>query len=240
MSRGVRFSVLGLYRFDNTLFNSMHFPVGFSEAEKQTVITNILADTAELETLYPDFTTMSVMIGAWSAIELPVWQRIYDASKLEYNPIENYNRTELETISDDKTETHSGKDSTQHSGADSSTGSNSGTEAHSGTDTNTNSVTSYDSNSPMVHDINSLLHGESITTSGQGSSSTTYGRKEELTHGEKIVHEGDITRSSHISGNIGVTTSQQMIQQEIDIASALNVCKIIVESFRERFCLLVY
>lgn len=224
MSRGMRLSVLGLYNFDSSLFSDMIYPSGFSDDDKQTVVGNILAECAELEVLYPDFDTMKGLIRLWSKLNISVWQRIFTASQLEYNPIENYNRTELETIADDHSDTHSGIDSTSSS--------MSNTETNSGTDTNTNSVTSYDANSPYVHDTSSLLHGHVVSDSSSGSTS--------LTHGEKIVHDGDITRNNHTSGNIGVTTSQQMLEQEIEVAAKLNVINMIVESFKNRFCLLVY
>ena len=240
MSRGERLSVLGLYHHNNRLFNSMHFPDGFSQDEKDTVIANILAECAELECLYPNYETMHFMIGAWSALEMPVWNRIYTASKLEYNPIENYNRTENETITNDLSETHSGTDSTAHTGKDTSSSSASGSETNSGTDSTTNSVTAYDSSNLYTHDKTDLLHGHAVSTTGSQSGSLTYGKMEALTHGEVISHDDTITKESHISGNIGVTTSQQMLEQEINIAAALNVGKLITESFRERFCLLVY
>ena len=240
MSRGTTFSVMGLYHYDNHLFDNMNFPTGFTSENKQTVIANILANCAELECLYPNYDIMKFMIGAWSAIELPTWQRIYDASKLEYNPIENYNRTELETISDDRTDTHSGNDVNTLSGTDTETTSGSNTQTNAGTDTQTNSITSYDSNTQYVHDTSALQHGHTVTDNGSGSASTNYGKTETLTHGEKVVHEGDITRNNHTSGNIGVTTSQMMLEQEIEVSAKLNVIKMIVESFKERFCLLVY
>ena len=41
-------------------------------------------------------------------------------------------------------------------------------------------------------------------------------------------------------GNIGVTTSQQMAEQEIELAPKLNITNYIIDSFKNRFCLLVY
>lgn len=240
MSRGTTLSVLGLYRYNDGLFNNLHLPEGFTDQDRETVISNILADCAELECLYPNFNTMQFLIGAWSSLELPVWQRVYNASKLEYNPIENYNRTETETVTDNRTEAHSGNDMNQHSGKDTSSGSMTGSETHSGTDTATNKVTAYDANTLYDHDSNNMVHGHKVSDNNTTSGSLTYGKLEVFTHGESIAHTGDTTRENHTAGNIGVTTSQQMLQQEIDIASALNVAKIITESFRERFCLLVY
>ena len=240
MSRGMRLSVLGLYKADSGLFSEMVYPSGFSDDEKQTTVGNILAECAELECLFPDPDTMKSMIGLWSKLNISVWERIFTASQLEYNPIENYNRTELETVSDDRTDTHSGNDINRLSGTDTETTSGSNTQTNAGTDTQTNSITSYDSNTQYVHDTSALQHGHTVTDNGSGSASTSYGKTETLTHGEKIVHEGDITRNNHTSGNIGVTTSQQMLEQEIEVAAKLNVMKMIVDSFKERFCLLVY
>lgn len=47
------------------------------------------------------------------------------------------------------------------------------------------------------------------------------------------------TRSGRTHGNIGVTTSQQMIQSEREVAM-FNIYDIIAESFVENFCLTVY
>lgn len=240
MSRGMRLSVLGLYKADSGLFSEMVYPSGFTADEKQTTVGNILAECAELECLFADPDAMKTMIGLWSKLNISVWERIFTASQLEYNPIENYNRTELETVSDDRTDTHSGNDINRLSGTDTETTSGSNTQTNAGTDTQTNSITSYDSNTQYVHDTSAFQHGHTVTDNGSGSASTNYGKTETLTHGEKVVHEGDITRNNHTSGNIGVTTSQQMLEQEIEVSAKLNVIKMIVESFKERFCLLVY
>ena len=240
MSRGTLLSVTAMYSYNNSLFDNMVFPTQFTEDDKETTKGNILAECAELEVLFTDFDFLKDMIGLWSKLNIPVWQRIYSASLLEYNPIENYNRTEIETITDDKTETHSGNDTNRTSGSDATTSSGNSTETNSGTDTETNKNTAYDSNSAYVHDISDLAHGHTIGTITSGGNTTTYGKTDTLTHGEVIEHEGDITRENHTSGNIGITTSQQMLTQETEIAVKLNVMKMIVDSFKSRFCLLVY
>lgn len=248
MSRGNILSIRGLYFYNNNLFELMSFPDGFTDEQKETVIFNILAECAELECLYPDWNFMHSMLGIWSKLELPVWNRIYSASLLKYNPIENYNRTELETVKDEHSDEHSGQDVTANSGNDvnkaSGTDSTGSTETHSGTDSNVNSNTAYDANTLYIHDKSDLTHGESVSTTESithGETNTfTHGKTETLTHGEKVDFSGEVTKESHISGNIGVTTSQQMLQQEIDISPALNIYRIMVQSFKERFCILVY
>lgn len=248
MSRGNIMSIRGLYKYNDKLFDKMVYPDAFTQEQKETVVFNILAECAELEVLYPDWDFMHNMIEVWSRLEHPVWNRIYNASLLEYNPIENYNRTEIETITDEHSDTHSGEDVTANTGNDinkaSGTDSTSGSETHSGTDTNENSITAYDSNRLYTHDKSDYTHGEGVLTSNSithGETNTfTHGKKSTLTHGEKVDFSGEVTKENHTTGNIGVTTSQMMLSQEIGIASALNVMKIMVKSFKERFCLLVY
>ena len=41
-------------------------------------------------------------------------------------------------------------------------------------------------------------------------------------------------------GNIGVTTSQQMVQAEMELREKWNMYEIITEEFKKKFCLLVY
>ena len=256
MSRGATMSVLGLYNHDDTLFDYMQFPTGFTDAQKQNVIDNILVECAELEVLYPSPTVMKNIIGIWSKKELPYWDRVYQASLLEYNPIENYRRTENETIIDDNTEQHSGKDSSQASGSDSNTasgsdttnGSANNTETNSGTDTTVNKIAGFDSGDLVDHDSGTLTHGHTVQDYSGSSDTTQYGRvdtqqfgrKDEFTHGEKIDIDNNRMRSVLAFGNIGVTTSQQMLTQELDIAKLIQVIPIIIEDFKARFCIMVY
>lgn len=50
---------------------------------------------------------------------------------------------------------------------------------------------------------------------------------------------GDLTRTGHLHGNIGVTTTQEMIRQEREI-SKFNLIAYITQAFKQEFCLLVY
>ena len=83
-------SILGLYRYDNSIFDNLVTPF----EDNENLIQNILMECAELEILYPDADFMKFAIGAWSQKQLPIWSRLYNTEKLEYNPLENANRTE--------------------------------------------------------------------------------------------------------------------------------------------------
>ena len=58
MSNGAMLSVFGLYKYNNKLFDKMVFPDGFTDDQKETVIGNILIETANLECIFPDWNVM--------------------------------------------------------------------------------------------------------------------------------------------------------------------------------------
>lgn len=244
MSRGATMSILGLWQWDHNIFNLMQFPSfqdgetlhEFTADDKQLLIDNLMSECAELKILYPNPTVMKNMIGLWSAKELPTWNRFYRAALIEYDPIENYHRTERATETLAHYDQHSGADTNQASGSDSINGGS--TDTNSGTDTTTGKVTGYDSGILVDHDQTDLLHGHVITNIHNDG--TTYGRKDTFTHGEKIDHGGTIKNDVEAFGNIGVTTSQQMLESELELAPKLNVFNYIIESFKNRFCIEVY
>lgn len=49
----------------------------------------------------------------------------------------------------------------------------------------------------------------------------------------------DVKRTARMWGNIGVTTSQQMIKEQREVVE-FNISDYIIDSFKRRFCLLIY
>ena len=293
-------SVLGLYNYDNTLFANMDYPIDFGPDEQQLFVQNCVLELAELEVIYPNPSFMKFAIGAWSSKERPTWDHIWEASLLEYNPIENYDRQESTTDVTDGTRQHTGTDTTTNTGTDTTTNTGTDTTTNSGTDTVTNSgkdttqdsgtdttssngsvtntgsdvttnkVAAFNSNTLVDHDSSTLAHGHGQSTSD--TTNVTHGLKQELTHGhveatqhghvealqhghvealqhghtqatqhgEKIDDDITVTRTSRTHGNIGVTTTQQMLEQELLVRPKLNIINIMIESFKNRFCILVY
>lgn len=145
MSRQATLSVMGLYNWDDTLFNLMQLPEGIS---LDTVKENILAETCELEVLYPNPTVMKNLIGVWSHKMIHVWDELYKTLLYEYNPIENYIRYEEGNSSGTGSSSHSGADTHTEQGTlggtdrltNGGTDTNSGTKNTSGTVENTNTL----------------------------------------------------------------------------------------------------
>ena len=95
MARGSLFSLLGLYNYDNTLFDDLVVP---SEINKEVLVNNILLESAELEVLFTDFELLKFAIGEWSKKRLQAWQRMADVLYEDYNAFINIKRDEERTI----------------------------------------------------------------------------------------------------------------------------------------------
>ncbi len=83
-------SIMGLYEYDNTLFQGLQLPEGLNQ---EAVINEILLQCAELEIVYPDINIMKLAITTWSIANQYTWQKLYDTMVVEYNPIWNVDAT---------------------------------------------------------------------------------------------------------------------------------------------------
>lgn len=83
-------SIMGLYEYDNNLFQGLQLPEGLN---REATINEILLQCAELELLYPSVNTMKLAITTWSLANQYTWQKLYDTMTVEYNPIWNVDAT---------------------------------------------------------------------------------------------------------------------------------------------------
>lgn len=220
-------TVEGLYNYDNTLFDGFDVP---ERLVKQIAIDTILLRTRELEILYPDFNYMKTRIAIWSNKYQLNWKKLYDTTVLEYNPIENYDRMEDWTDTDDETTT-SARDNTRNTNNTiKSTSKNKIMNNVNVTDQNTAFNAGLADHAKQITDGDTTENG-TITNTETGNDT----ENENVNGGRTGRH----TRTGRAHGNIGVTTSQQMIQSERDLV-VFNMYDVIAESFIENFCLMVY
>lgn len=225
MSRGASISIYGLYMWDHTLFDDMIIP---ETIDKEILVENIITTLEPLPVIYPDASFMKLAIRSWSTKEVHNWIKLNDALTIDYEPLENYNR--LEDWTD------YGTNSQKFNNAET------GSSSQSGNSTTTNN--SEGSNKDFSTGYNDL------TLNATGSSSTSGSGKAELVHStnDKTQNESTGTNtgsqnnihSGRVHGNIGVTTSQQMLQSEVDLRTNTNIYDIITEEFKNRFCIMVY
>ena len=225
-------SLLGLSRINPDILDDLVLPDGL---DADLVKDNLLAETAELEVIYPDALFMQSMIGRWSQKELPIWTRLYKTTLLEYNPIENYDRTEEWTEGENSARSVDAE-TTGNSTTD-STGSTNTSGTTTAGDTGQKYVSAYNETdfTPTEKDTNTQNGSSNTEQHEQGNVKVQTAADTTTSETEKR----DLVRSGRTHGNIGVTTSQQMIESEREV-SLYNIIDVIITSFKNRFCLLVY
>lgn len=193
-------TLIGLYNYDETLFEKLTFPQGI---DKDTVVNNILLRGGEFEVLYSNPIFMKNMFAVWSRKWERTFNKWYEALNIQYNPLDNYDRTEEWT---DK---------------GSSKISNDNTVTNTGSDTIEKQVSAYDTSSYSPSDKNTTTLGTSTTT-------------EDSTEGEN-----ETKHTGRIHGNIGVTTSMALLQEELSI-DEWNLYEHITDIFLKEFVIAVY
>lgn len=92
MGLGATISILGLYNYDDSIFDLLTIPA--PDFDKDKAIQQILMDCAELEILYPDPAVMRSAIGLWSAGNQDAFDHVKKMIQAEYSPIENTDKYE--------------------------------------------------------------------------------------------------------------------------------------------------
>lgn len=180
---------------------------------------------------------------------LDKWTRIYDALMLEYGVIDNYNRiedTEVNASGEsngsnevDASDTMSGG----HSNAGSDIINGGHTSTKNGTGTNKVSAYNVDTFSNKEEDITSdtdaLVYNNETTAH---SDTFTYNDETKTTKSTANTH-GDTSNNtithSVVKGNIGVTTSQQMLLSEFELRQ-YNLIDVIYKDLDSILCTAVY
>ena len=214
---------------NDDLFVNLTLPTGI---DKDILTNNILLKGADFEVMYSDPFFLQEAIGMWSG----KWQRTFekwvDALTIEYNPLENYVRKEdwSDTLNKGV------KTSARRDSGNTRTFDNSDTTTPGTTITEETKVSAYDASTyqPKQEVITTpsgsgdvLAHSGTIKDEyGEGSSGSE-------TENSKTVRDG------RIHGNIGVTTSQQMLEAELKIAE-WNLYEHITDLFLEEFVIPIY
>lgn len=217
--------IRALLDYDSTIFDEMSLPEGI---DLQEVVDTIIFKYGDTPLFSPDPAVMKYYVKAWSLHRLPLWERFKAAVEAEYNPLENYDRTEDSSIE----LTHGHK-----------------------------IVTNDDlTHGEKIITNDDLTHGLTVENQISADNESTYqpdnkginsGKDErdlDETHSGKDERDFDETHSgtdktvnkSHIHGNIGVTTSQQMLASELDLIPRLDVVDYIADDFHSEFCLMIY
>lgn len=215
-----KFTLIGTYQYYHNaggdLFELMDLPTGIN---KDTLCSNILLQGGEFEVQHGNPQFIHDAIGIWSQAWKESFQRWVDALAIEYAPLENYDRMEHWTDEKDRT------DDFDSTGSSSSVG----TLDNTTTDTTENTKSAYDSSTYQPYD-----KVESRTVSDTDSTDQT-----NTTISSDTVINDDNEHNGRIHGNIGVTSSQELLNQELDLGY-WNLYQRITQLFLQEFVIPVY
>lgn len=235
--------------------------------DPQTVVENLLIECSEFEILYADFNALKRIVKIWSGKEKLVWQKMYNTVCYKYNPLWNKDGkitwTESETGTGSKTETETGTktgagndtitdDYTSTSDTTNKT-TGTGSSSRNGTDETTGKVSAYNSTDFQNRDQSNSTNTETnssestenftgkgtVTNKGTKTNLSSTSETNNVSRETNDSNTGVTTHEQHDTGNIGVTTTQQMITAEREIA-VFNIIDFIINDFKERFCLRIY
>lgn len=210
------------------LFKNLTLPEGI---DKDTLVGNILMNGGEFEVAYADPYFMQNLIGVWSNKWNRTFTKWIDALSIEYNPLENYDRTE-EWEDDTKNTLNNTR---THNNQDKRTLNTENKRTLNTTNTTTEEVSAYDSSNYQP--------SKKVTSSDTGTDTMNNTGTDTVDYSGTIKDDGGATGNAkhkgRIHGNIGVTTSQQMLQSELDIAQ-WNLYEHITDLFLKEFVIGIY
>ena len=210
-------SIVAIHNYDNTIFDDMEVPEGM---DRDALINMIMLELGELSVYYSKPDVLKYYIKYWSNSRLNVWQHLWDLAMEEYDPLDNYNRTD--TIITD----HGHKLTIDHYNRKVTTDSGNNSRG----DSNKEYVYGYNSSTKAPSKENQLTENGSYTQNGTDTD-----------NGQDIhSNSGTDRETRHGKGNIGVTTYGKMISEELELRPILDMYRFIVTEFKEEFCIMVY
>lgn len=221
---------------EHSVFETMQLPAGI---DKDTLIGAIILRCQEFELLYSDPDFLITAVNVWSRKNYRTFDKWVKALDIKYDPLFNYDRTE------EYTDTHSGsfKNSRNESGNNGNTRIDNLTMTNNLSDTNdvttTHSEKAYNDSNYVGTTQDVVDQDESHTGTVTNTGSVTDSGNFSSNAGANGTDNYTDIHKARLFGNIGVTTSQQMLQSELDIAR-WNLYEHIADLFAQEFCIMVY
>lgn len=167
-------------------------------------------------------------------------QHLYNLLLAEYNPIHNYDRDETITIDVGE---NGGRG---YNSEVTSTGETSGDSTRTPNLTNTDdttvkrNVSAFDSAEyqPRDEDVTDATRTESGTDNIESHDETSNNTTTD--YQEQTVNNRNENHVNHMEGNIGITTTQQMMQEEIALMKGFNLYDTVASMFEDDMMVLVY
>lgn len=168
-------------------------------------------------------------------------ERMVSALSAEYNPLHNYDREEESTDTNTGTRKNTGTSGTKDTAnlTDSHSGTDTNNTQNGGSNTTTNEVSAYNQTGFTNDSKSTTADDRTTNVTSTYNSSVHSGGDSTSTRTDDLTQADDFTTKhvGRIKGNIGVTTSQQMLQSEVDLRHKSNIYNIIADMYANE-CLL--
>ena len=232
--------LIGMYNYDNTVLDLMQIPEAL---DRESFIDNLLMETAEMELLYNNVGFLKQAIGSWSKKNITVWNSLYDTTQYDYNPIWNKDGHTIETETRDLAGTDHTTDNTDRLDnlQDKETRNLKYKETRDLDDETLESVYGFNSSSEAPANKIKEDHTGTDTIDYTGTDTNDHTGRQDIdrTFDKATTDTGTVTHERTEQGNIGITSTQQLIQEQREVVK-LNLMDIIIKDFIQRFCIGVY
>lgn len=210
----MRLTLYGMTQYDPDLFSGIMLPEGITRSD---LVNHIIERSGDLYPYYQVVPRFKILINNFFKRRNYNYNQMAKALNAEYSPIENYDRYEDE-IRD-----------ISHGGADTHTTSLGSKIKTVNSGNSTDQTVPFPDGSAFTDRAKTINSGQTETeNSGSDQDTTAYGMKRD----EHTV--------SHIHGNIGVTTAQQMIEAELNLRMRFDLIDMIASDFEREFLIQLY
>lgn len=230
-----KLTLIGMNNYDSSLFDNLRF----ENVDHETLVNTILLNCGEFEVLYPNIETLKNMFTLFSNKWSRTVSKWVSALNTEYKPLENYDR--YENFGGSETELENGNETHLTNGNETITNNGNTILSRSGTDNNDveNKTSAFNASDyqPNEKITNQINYGSSDKNDVNLNQTRTPNITEIRTPNIKKTRTPNL--ENHIHGNIGVTTSQQMLESELQL-QYWNLYNKISNIFMKEFCIMVY
>lgn len=202
----------------------------------ETLKSAIMIRCGLLTPVYDDPFTFIEATTHWFLSKQWTFQHLINIINAEYSPIENVDRFDSTTTNHDGSDMKTGGYKNSESGSDTKTGGY--TDTNSGVDTTTNNISAFNADTFQPDNQEQTQHGHVVTNSN--NETTNYEHTLDNTNNETTTYNSNETFTQHLHGNIGVTSNQQLINQELELLSKFDIYKYIAEEFEKDNFIMVY
>ena len=228
-----RITLWGFYQYDKTLFDNIVLPDGI---DKDNLVSEIMRNSGDLYPYHQVPEYLKKNITFWFSRRLFDFDRMYESLRMEYSPIENYDRIEdikreyKDSGTDTETLTLGSSTTSSHTGTDTDSTQGGGSNEKGVSAYNEDGYTNREKDTETHNSNNTQTYNSTVTNTGSGSDKT------QTDYGKQRTE----TENTRIHGNIGVTTSQQMIESEMSLRAKYDIYKIISREFEREFLVQIY